>query len=179
MTLVRGMALAASVAVIAGMLVAGVVMARSVHASATLIDATGSPVGWVGLVEDGSGVVHVNLHVEGMTPGLHGVHIHAVGACSPTFAAAGGHYNPLGHQHGLDNPEGAHAGDLPNLSVNVAGVGHLDATSDRVTIAPGPATLVDADGSAFIVHANPDDQVTDAGNGGSGARIACGVIHAD
>jgi Cu-Zn family superoxide dismutase len=125
----------------------------------------------------------VNVHVEGLAPGRHGIHIHGVGACTPTFTAAGGHYNPLADQHGLDNPEGPHAGDLPNLTVNPEGVGHLDAKTDRVTISAGPTTLFDttagAEGSAFIIHANEDDQVTDATNGGSGARIACAVIHAD
>ena len=153
------------------------------HASATFVDTAGKTVGWANLVEDASGVVHVNIHVDGLTPGRHGVHIHGVGACAPTFAAAGGHYNPLGDQHGLDNPDGPHAGDLPNLTVNPQGVGHLDATTDRVTISAGPATLFDtasgAEGSAFIIHANEDDQVTNATNGGSGARIACAVIHAD
>jgi Cu-Zn family superoxide dismutase len=153
------------------------------HASATFVDATGATVGWARLVEDATGRVHVNIHVEGLAPGLHGVHIHANGACSPTFAAAGGHYNPLGHQHGLENPSGPHAGDLPNLVVNDAGEGHLDAVTDRVTVSAGPATLFDATpgavGSAFIIHANPDDQVTDATNGGSGARIACAVIDRD
>jgi len=150
------------------------------HASATFVDATGAAIGWARLVEDATGRVHVSVHVEGLAPGLHGIHIHSIGACSPTFAAAGGHYNPLGHQHGLDNPSGPHAGDLPNLVVNEAGIGHLDATTDRVTLSPGPATLFDttagAVGSALIIHANPDDQVTDAGNGGSGARVACAVI---
>ena len=156
---------------------------RAPHASATFVDASGAEVGWARLVEDATGIVHVSVHVRGLAPGLHGIHIHAVGACSPTFAAAGAHYNPLGHQHGLDNPAGAHAGDLPNLVVNEAGLGHLDATTDRVTLSSGPATLFDqtagAVGSAFIIHANPDDQVTDAGNGGSGARIACAVIESD
>jgi Cu-Zn family superoxide dismutase len=153
------------------------------HASATFIDATGATVGWASLVEDSTGIVHVNVHVEGLSPGRHGIHIHGVGTCAPTFLAAGGHYNPLGDQHGLDNPEGPHAGDLPNLTVNPHGIGHLDATTDRVTISAGPVTLFDttpgAEGSAFIIHANEDDQVTDATLGGSGARIACAVIHAD
>jgi superoxide dismutase, Cu-Zn family len=153
------------------------------HASATFVDATGQTIGWARLVEDGSGIVHVNVHVAGLTPGLHGIHIHAIGACTPTFAAAGGHYNPLGHEHGLDNPNGAHAGDLPNLIVNAEGVGHLDATTDRVTISAGPTTLFDstagAVGSAFIIHANEDDQATNATNGNSGARIACAVIEAE
>jgi superoxide dismutase, Cu-Zn family len=155
----------------------------AMHAAGTFVDPDGQSVGWVRLVEDGAGIVHVNVHVAGLTPGLHGIHIHAVGACGPTFAAAGGHYNPLGLQHGLDNPNGAHSGDLPNLIVNAHGLGHLDATTDRVTISPGPTTLLDstpmAIGSAFIIHANEDDQLTDATNGNSGARVACAVIEAE
>jgi Cu-Zn family superoxide dismutase len=150
------------------------------RATATFVDQAGTQVGWAQLVEDASGIVHVNVHVKGLTPGLHGIHIHAIGACTPTFAAAGPHYNPLARLHGLANPDGAHAGDLPNLIVNEDGVGHLDATTDRVTLTNGPTTLFDqtvnAVGSSFIIHANEDDQVTDATNGGSGARIACGVI---
>ncbi len=150
------------------------------QASASFIDATGATIGWAKLVEDGTGAVHVNVHVKGLTPGLHGIHIHGVGACGPTFAAAGAHYNPLVRQHGLLNAAGAHAGDLPNLIVNGAGIAHLNATTDRVTLTGGPATLFDttagAVGSSFIIHANEDDQLTDATNGNSGGRIACGVI---
>jgi Cu-Zn family superoxide dismutase len=146
------------------------------HAAGTFVDATGATIGWVELTEDRTGLVHVNVKVDGLATGLHGIHIHAVGACAPTFAAAGGHYNPLGHQHGLDNPAGPHAGDLPNLIVNEDGAGRLNARTDRVTLTDGPATLFDGDGSAVIIHANQDDQVTDTGNGGSGARIACAVL---
>jgi Cu-Zn family superoxide dismutase len=164
-------------------LTAGVAARGAPQAGGTFIDASGQTIGWVRLVEDGTDRVHVNVHVTGLTPGLHGIHIHAIGACAPTFAAAGGHYNPLGLQHGLDNPNGAHAGDLPNLIVNSDGVGHLDATTNGVTISPGPTTLFDrtplAVGSAFIIHANEDDQVTDATNGNSGARVACAVIEAE
>jgi Cu-Zn family superoxide dismutase len=152
------------------------------HAGGTFVDATGSTVGWVRLVEDGAGTVHVNVHVAGLTPGLHGIHIHAIAACGPTFAAAGPHYNPLGAQHGLANPSGPHAGDLPNLVVNPEGVGHLDTTTSTVTIKVGPTTLFDqtaaAVGSSFIIHAAEDDQLTDATNGNSGARVACAVIEA-
>ena len=172
-------AMAAIVAVAAP--VVGVTVGRdgARHASATIAEVSGGVVGWARLVEDGDGTVHVNVHVKGLTPGLHGIHIHAVGACHPTFAAAGGHYNPLAHQHGLLNAAGAHAGDLPNLVVNEDGVGVLSATTDRVTLTDGPTTLFDQNGSAFIIHANEDDQVTDATNGNSGGRIACGVIVAD
>ena len=106
--------------------------------------------------------MRVVVTVQGLTPGLHGIHIHAVASCTaPTFADAGGHYNPLGHEHGLENPDGPHAGDLPNLVVDADGHGHLNATTDRVTLTDGPASLFDLDGSAFIIHANPDDQVTE------------------
>jgi len=152
------------------------------HAHGTFIDASGTQIGWLRLTQDDHGDVHVNVHVKGLAAGLHGIHIHAVGVCAPTFAAAGGHYNPLGHEHGLDNPDGAHAGDLPNLIVNGDGVGHLNGRTDRVTLSDGGATLFDPDGSAFIIHANTDDQVTDTGPdgpGGSGARIACAVVVAD
>lgn len=179
----RRVSVLGAVALSVATMAVGVSAAGARHASGTFIDPSGATVGWASLVEDAAGIVHVNIHVEGMTPGLHGVHIHGIGACSPTFAAAGGHYNPLGHQHGLDNPEGPHAGDLPNLAVNTHGIGHLNATTDRVTISAGPSTLFDtaigAEGSAFIIHANEDDQMTDATLGGSGARIACAVIHAE
>ena len=153
------------------------------QAGGTFVDAAGATVGWVRLVEDATGVVHVNVKVEGLASGKHGIHIHGVGACSPTFAAAGGHYNPLGYQHGLLNPSGAHAGDLPNLIVNEDGMGRLDAKTQGVTLSAGPTTLFDltpgAVGSSFIIHANEDDQLTDATNGNSGARIACAVIEAE
>jgi Cu-Zn family superoxide dismutase len=176
MPFIRSLGAAAAVALLGAALASVVVAGGARHASARFVDATGATVGWAKLVQDGDGTVHVNVHVDGLPAGLHGIHIHAVGACAPTFAAAGGHYNPFLHQHGLENPAGPHAGDLPNLTVNATGIGHLDATTDRVTIGSGPATLFDADGSALIIHANQDDQATDAGNGGSGARIACAVI---
>jgi len=164
------------------------------HAHGTFVDATGATIGSVRLTEDRDGVVRVRVKVKGLTPGLHGIHIHAVGSCDPVippavgapfFLAAGGHYNPDGHQHGLDNPAGPHAGDLPNLVVDEHGIGRLRAETDRVTLTDGPTTLFDSgvgsEGSAFIIHANPDNQTTDVANGGpangnSGARIACAVI---
>ena len=147
------------------------------HAGGTFIDVSGSEIGSFHLTQDGRGIVHVDVKVEGLSTGRHGIHIHAVGSCAaPTFASAGGHYNPLAHQHGLENPNGPHAGDLPNLVVNSEGNGRLHARTDRVTLSPGLSTLLDGDGSSFIIHANPDDQVTDVGNGGSGARVACVVV---
>jgi superoxide dismutase, Cu-Zn family len=178
----RALALLAA-PIVAGLAASAVVAgpADTRHATGTFVDAAGATVGWLVLTEDRRGDVHVNVKVKGVTAGLHGIHVHAIGACAPTFAAAGGHYNPLGRQHGLENAAGPHAGDLPNLIVNEDQVGRLDARTDRVTLSPGPLTLFDGDGSAFIIHANTDDQVTDsgaAGPGGSGARIACAVVEA-
>lgn len=145
------------------------------HATAEIRDPSGNVLGFANFTEDAAGRVHVSVHVQGLTPGQHGLHLHAVGACAPDFAAAGGHFNPGGHQHGLDNPAGPHAGDLPNLDVNRAGIGRLNATVERVTLSPGPLSLFDLDGSAVVIHAAPDDQVSQP-IGGSGARVACGVI---
>ena len=148
------------------------------RARAKIVDGTGQTIGWARVTEDSAGQLHLNVHVAGVTPGRHGIHLHAIGQCvGPAFASAGGHHNPLGAEHGLDNLAGAHAGDLPNLRVNGAGRGHLDAVSHHATLSGGPVSLFDADGSAIVIHANEDDQVTNP-TGNSGARIACGVIEA-
>ena len=116
------------------------------------------------------------MHVQGLTPGLHGVHFHAVGTCTaPAFASAGGHFNPESMHHGLNNPAGPHAGDLPNMMVDASGNADYEATTSRVSLSPGTNSLFDADGSALVIHAAPDDNMSDpAGN--AGARIGCGVI---
>jgi Cu-Zn family superoxide dismutase len=165
----------AGAAVALGAPVLAVASAGASHASAQLRDASGAAVGWATFTEDATGRLHVNVHVKGVSAGLHGIHIHAGGSCSPDFGAAGGHHNPAGVAHGLDSATGGHAGDLPNLQVNGAGVGHLDATSNRASLSNGPTSIFDADGSALVIHAGPDDQVTNP-TGNSGGRIACGVI---
>ena len=149
------------------------------RASASIIDANDATIGFATFTEDGTGRVHVNVHVEGLAPGLHGAHLHSVGLCAgPSFASAGGHHNPLGAQHGLENPLGAHAGDLENLIVNEQGRGHLDVTTELARLTAGPTSLFDGDGSAIVIHAAEDDQVTNP-TGNSGARVACGVIVAE
>lgn len=148
------------------------------EATAVMKDTAGNDIGLARFTEDDKGVVHVDVNVKGLSPGKHGIHIHEKGTCSPTFTAAGAHYNPMGKKHGLSNPEGAHAGDMPELLVNDAGEGHLSATTSLVTLSPGNTTLFDNDGSALVIHAGPDDQMTDP-TGGSGDRIACGVIERD
>ncbi len=147
------------------------------HASAVLKDTGGKDIGQATFTEDDKGIVHVEVRAKGLSPGLHGTHIHENGSCSPTFAAAGGHFNPTGKQHGFKNPKGPHAGDLPDVVANEAGDGYLSTTTDRVTLSPGPTSLFRGNGTALVIHAKPDDNVSDpAGN--SGDRVACGVIRA-
>jgi superoxide dismutase, Cu-Zn family len=154
-----------------------IIVTETRAATAELRDSTGAVVGTARMSADSNGTIRLVLHVDRMTPGAHGVHFHSVGNCTPAggFSAAGPHHNPLNRKHGLQNPDGPHAGDLPNLTVGANGSGDLDTETARATLRSGPATLLDADGSAIVVHAGEDDQRTDpAGN--SGARVACGVV---
>jgi Cu-Zn family superoxide dismutase len=164
--------------VVLALTVGAVAASGATHASARMVDQGGDPIGWARFVQDSAGRLHVSVQVDGLAPGRHGIHLHAIGRCvGPDFSSAGGHHNPRTVEHGLQNPAGAHAGDLPNLEVNAVGRGHLQATSDRATLSLGPVSLFDADGSALIIHASEDDQVTNP-TGNSGARVACGVIEA-
>ena len=150
------------------------------QATATLADTGGRNVGTVKLVEQSAGRVALTGTLHDLPPGSHGIHFHTVGQCdgAAAFASAGGHFNPGNRKHGLDSPEGPHAGDLPMVVVAADGRATLNATTDRVTLGEGPASLLDADGSVLVVHAAADDQRTDP-SGNTGARIACGVVKLD
>jgi Cu-Zn family superoxide dismutase len=126
-----------------------------------------------------SRMVQIHVTVSGLKPGQHGVHLHAVGKCEAPFTSAGGHYDP--GPAGNPDPDANHPyhmGDLPNLQVGADGKGELNATTTRVTISDGPLTLADADGSAIIIHGNPDQGITGEPKSGvsGGPRVACGVI---
>jgi Cu-Zn family superoxide dismutase len=126
-------------------------------------------------VQDG---VEIRARFRGLPPGQHGYHVHAVGKCeAPDFTTAGGHFNPTMHEHGLQNPRGSHVGDLVNLAVGDDGTASLTAIARGASLAAGETSLFDQDGSALVIHADPDDEVTDP-TGNSGVRIACGVIAA-
>ncbi len=119
--------------------------------------------------------MRLRVEASGLAQGVHGIHVHAVGRCdSPDFASAGPHWNPAGRQHGRDNPQGMHQGDLPNLTIGADGRGSIEVAVGGATSMAG---LLDADGAALVIHAAPDDYRTDP-SGNSGARIACGVIGA-
>lgn len=131
-------------------------------------------------VTEGTGKeVMVTLSVKGLEPGLHGVHLHAVGKCEPDFTAAGGHYDP--GPKGDTDPDANHPfhmGDLPNLRVGQDGSGTLRARTTRVTLSDGPLTVFDEDGTAIIIHGNEDQGITGAPKSGvsGGPRAACGVL---
>ena len=161
---------------------AGTAGSGAATATFTLNDASGRSVG-SGDLSPADGGVRVRLEATGLTPGVHAVHVHERGACDGStatpFSSAGGHYNPTARQHGRLNPAGPHAGDLPNLTVDASGNGTLDAVAQHLTLGDGTGTLFDGDGSAVVIHANPDDERTTEGPNGpgnSGARVACGVI---
>ncbi|MGI8783118.1 MAG: superoxide dismutase family protein [Acidobacteriota bacterium] len=150
---------------------------RVASATVDFADASGATRGSGLLWQDPLGVVHVDLQLVGITPGTHGIHFHAVGRCDADFTSAGAHYNPMGRRHGLSAADGPHAGDAPNFTAGADGRARVRLTTDRVTLTSGATSLADSDGSALVVHAAADDQVTDP-SGNSGARIACGVIRA-
>ncbi len=152
-------------------------------ATAELEDADGNPVGTAEFVEGTEGVV-ISVNVEsGVEPGEHGIHIHETGELEPNFEAAGDHFNPTDAEHGFDNPNGPHAGDLENMAVSEDGTANYETVNDRITLGEGEGSILDEDGSALVIHDMRDDNMTDddpqSGPGMSGDRIAAGVIEAD
>ncbi|MDP3906352.1 superoxide dismutase family protein [Novosphingobium sp.] len=143
-------------------------------AAATLQNADGASVG-TAVVTSLGGTLTLNVVAAGISPGPHGIHLHAVGDCTPPgFTSAGGHLNPGGHQHGTANPAGSHLGDLPNIVAASSGAASLVVPlgGSRTQL---ESALFDADGTAIIIHAAADDYKTDP-TGNSGARIVCGVL---
>lgn len=165
---------------LAALLPAGTALAQST-ATATFQSNDGSEAGTAILSEGPTGVL-LRIEVEGLAPGWHGVHFHAVGECSDAkFLSSGGHIN---HKlktdeapHGLINPEGPDFGDLPNLYVHQDGTGRAEMFSALVSFdGQGErAMLFDADGSAIVIHAEADDHKSQP-IGGAGDRVACAVI---
>ena len=148
-------------------------------AAAEVTAPDGSPIGTVQLVQGTTGVL-VTVDVSGLSPGAHGIHLHAVGACTPDFTAAGGHINPGEGVHGLLNPDrtadAQDNGDLPNLYAGADGTARAVFFTTLVTVAGGSMpTLLDGDGSTVVIHENPDDHESQP-IGGAGGRVGCGVI---
>ena len=143
-------------------------------ASAEMKDQQGNTVGTVELEQAANGVV-MKIHLKGATAGERAFHIHEVGKCEAPFTSAGGHYNPRQHQHGIHNPEGKHAGDLPNLHIPESGELQVQVFTDSVHLGEGEGSVFDADGSSLMIHEGVDDYRSDP-TGNAGGRWACGVI---
>lgn len=141
-------------------------------ARAQLQGPDGTSVGEATLEATPQGVL-IHVRADGLSPGPHGIHLHAVGACSPDFKAAAGHIKTSDNEHGLRNAKGPEAGDLPNLYAGADG----KAEAEFFTTLVDMNTVLDSDGSALMIHAQPDDQMTQP-IGGSGDRVACGVVKA-
>lgn len=147
----------------------------------SLIDGAGKILGQVQGGDSDQGAVF-KIEAAGLAPGVHGIHIHAVGKCEgPKFESAGGHWNPTNHEHGLDNAKGPHVGDIPNITVGPDGkfsgtvtVANAYLVESKLRDGPGQQML-DGDGAALVIHAKPDDNKTQP-SGDSGDRIACAVL---
>ena len=143
-------------------------------ATAAVKDASGKDLGTVTL-SDSSGRIIASGQLSGLPRGEHAIHFHTVGKCvPPKFEAAGDHWNPTGRDHGTQNPNGPHLGDLPNLSVGQNSSGRVEVASPGGTLR-GANPLLDSDGAAVVVHAKPDDYKSQP-SGNSGDRIACGAV---
>lgn len=177
---IRGVAAGAAIAVLAGCGATqqGAAGARPREYSVPIYNTSNQQVASFTVRQVSADSVRLVVESTGLPAGTHGTHLHAVGRCDAAqqFSTAGAHLNPTNRQHGLRNPQGAHLGDMPNLSVGANGQGRLE-TIVRGSLTPGRAPLFDVDGTSLVVHANADDQVTDP-SGNSGGRIACGVLAA-
>lgn len=152
--------------------IAGNAPAQDAGAMAMLQTADGQDAGHVAITNSANGTLF-KAELTGLAPGWHSFHVHETGSCEDGFAAAGDHHAPDGKGHGLLADDGPHAGDLPNIHVHADGTARAHFFSARTSVAGQVAPMMDADGSAIVIHENPDSYQSDAGAGG---RIACGVI---
>ncbi|WP_430404427.1 superoxide dismutase family protein [Hyphomonas sp.] len=144
------------------------------RSTASIVGIEGTEIGTANLLGGPNGLlIRVEIAPSGLTPGWHGLHLHAVGDCSDigTFKASGGHVGMVSGGHGLLNPKGPEGGDIPNIWAGADGAAGYEAYTTLAEM----AELLDEDGSAILIHESEDDHMTQP-IGGAGARVACGVI---
>jgi len=164
-------------ALVCGGLVAGATAVSAEPIEANIIGVDGDSIGTATLREAPTGVlIRVEIAEEGLEPGWHAIHLHSVGDCSDVgmFKLSKGHINFDNKEHGLLNENGPDNADLPNIHADEDGAANAEFFTTLVTVS-GERGLLDEDGSALVIHANPDDHMSQP-IGGAGARVACGVI---
>src|SRR5258708_2010112 len=172
---IKALMVVAVLAMVPAAIAQGAKTNKSQPVTVNLKDGQGKDVGTATISPAAHGV-KTKLNVQNLTPGEHAIHFHQTAKCDgPDFKTAGAHFNPDGKKHGLLNPEGPHAGDMPDFTVDAKGKSTATVTDRNVTLGDDPHSVFTGGGTALVIHAKPDDGKTDP-SGNSGDRVACGLI---